>query len=311
MKDVVTLLLGDCADKLKEIPDESVDLVVTSPPYFGLRDYKNEKQIGLEKTPREFITKLVEIFREIHRILKNKGTIWINIGDSYNTQPAGNKIPSGFSQTRPSRLSCNGDQETVKIGRNLIEGFKKKDLLGIPWRLAFALQDDGWYLRQDIIWSKPNPMPESVTDRCTKSHEYLFLLSKKEKYYFDIESIKEPSKTKEFGNTRNPRSVWSIPLKPFKCGKHYATFPIDLIKPCILAGSPIDGIVLDPFMGSGTTGLAAVELNRRFIGIEIAPEYFELAKQRIITKETLADITDKNSHSKECQYETDFDSIFD
>ena len=274
--DTVTLLLGDCTERLKEIDESSVDLVVTSPPYFGLRDYGNESQIGLEKNPQEFVSRLLPIFREVRRILKDTGTLWINIGDSYNTQSAGNKTPCGFSQTSPSRISGDGDQETVKLGRTLIEGFKKKDLFGIPWRLAFALQDDGWYLRQD----KPNPTPESVTDRCTKSHEYIFLLSKKDTYYFDIDAIKEPSTT-EMGSMRNPRSVWNVPVrKQIKCA-HYATFPIDLIKPCILAGSPIGGTVLDPFMGSGTTGVVATILNRKFIGIELVPEYLELARQRI------------------------------
>lgn len=187
--------LGDALETVKTFPDKSIDCVVTSPPYYALRDYGIDGQIGLEETPEAYIQRLVDLFHEIRRVLKDDGTIWVNIGDSYNSSAAGNKIPSGFSQTRPSRISGNGDQETVQTGKHIIEGIKPKDLIGIPWMLAFALRADGWYLRQDIIWHKPNPMPESVTDRCTKSHEYVFLLSKSQKYYFDYEAIQEEAVT--------------------------------------------------------------------------------------------------------------------
>jgi DNA modification methylase len=187
----VRILNCDVMDGLAQLPDESVHCVVTSPPYWGLRDYGVDGQIGLEPTPAEFVSRMVEVFREVRRVLRDDGTLWLNLGDSYNTQQAGNKTPSGFSQTRPSRVSGNGDQETVKHGRGLINGLKPKDLIGIPWRVALALQADGWWLRSDIIWSKPNPMPESVTDRPTKAHEYVFLLTKSERYFYDADAIKE------------------------------------------------------------------------------------------------------------------------
>lgn len=286
-----------------------VQMCVTSPPYFGLRDYGHPGQLGLEPTPEQYIANMVEVFRLVRELLTDDGTLWLNIGDSYNTQPAGNRSPSGFSQTRPSRISGNGDQETVKTGRNLIDGLKKKDLIGIPWMLAFALRSDGWYLRQDIIWHKPNPMPESVTDRCTKSHEYLFLLSKSERYYFDNDAIKEqaiggtPGNTKPTKGgraysdgasyhrtaanlhnigareTRNRRSVWTVATVPYK-GAHFATFPPALIEPCILAGSRPDDIVFDPFFGSGTTGQVAQQFGRRWIGCELNSAYGELQKER-------------------------------
>ena len=276
------ILIGDAREKLKELPDQSVNCCVTSPPYWGLRDYGNNKQIGLEKNPDEFIAELVDVFREIKRVLRDDGTLWVNMGDSYAGGTKGGDLKSS--------------------------GLKSKDLVGIPWMLAFALRADGWYLRQDIIWHKPNPMPESVRDRCTKAHEYVFLLSKSDKYYFDTEAMQEPSaglgKTKiRFGGkkygdsddpkhatksgneytdsgTRNKRSVWSITAKPFK-GAHFATFPPALIEPCILAGCPEGGVVIDPFFGAGTTGLVAQRYGREWIGCELNPEYAAIAQTRI------------------------------
>ena len=311
------ILNGDCLSLLRQTPGQSINCCVTSPPYFGLRDYGHKGQIGLEDTPEAFVARLVEVFREVRRVLRDDGTLWLNLGDSYNTQPPGNKIPSGFSQTRPSRVSQNGDQETVKTGRQLIEGLKKKDLIGIPWMLAFALRADGWYLRQDIIWHKPNPMPESVRDRCTKAHEYIFLLSKSERYFFDSDSMKEPVVTSErdikrarvtgrggqassanyLGSpqrdksggfpqadpnnpVRNRRSVWTVATRPYK-GAHFATFPPDLIRPCVIAGCPVGGIVLDPFSGAGTTGVVCKQLGRNYLGYELNPEYVEMSKKRI------------------------------
>ncbi len=305
---------GDCRETMRRWAAEGVKVqtCVTSPPYFGLRDYGHEGQIGLEQTPEQYISAMVEVFRCVKDVLADDGTLWLNIGDSYNTQPAGNVTPSGFSQTRPSRISGNGDQETVKTGRQLIPGIKKKDLIGIPWMLAFALRADGWYLRQDIIWHKPNPMPESVRDRCTKAHEYIFLLSKSERYFFDSEAIKEPAlyygKDKRSGKgniryegkrtqgdasangqqsfvtineTRNRRSVWTVTTKPYN-GAHFATFPPDLIEPCILAGSRAGDIVLDPFMGSGTTAQVAIQHSRQYLGCELNPEYKTLQDERIV-----------------------------
>lgn len=306
---------GDCRDIMRKWAEQGIKAhtCVTSPPYFGLRDYGHEGQIGLEQTPEEYIAAMVEVFRCVRDVLADDGTVWLNIGDSYNTQPPGNKAPSGFSQTRPSRVSGNGDQETVKTGRQLIDGLKKKDLIGIPWMLAFALRADGWYLRQDIIWHKPNPMPESVRDRCTKAHEYIFLLSKSERYYFNSDELKEPAiNAKKIGGafkgrqgsakyhaqsggvgseaknyeTRNRRSVWSVATRPYK-GAHFATFPPDLIEPCILAGAPEGGIVLDPFMGSGTTAQVAKSLGRQYLGCELNPEYKTLQDERLAKFGTL------------------------
>jgi DNA modification methylase len=229
--------------------------------------------------------------------------LWLNLGDSYNSAPAGNKTPCGFSQTRPSRRTGNGDQETVNTGRQLVAGMKQKDLIGIPWAVAFALRADGWYLRQDIIWSKPNPMPESVQDRCTKAHEYLFLLSKSPTYFCDMAAIAEaaqdgakrfngsPAYKAELGgifagkddsaaDTRNKRSVWTVATQPFK-EAHFATFPPDLIEPCIKAGCPVGGTVLDPFGGAGTTGLVADRHQRDAILIELNPAYADMARSRI------------------------------
>ena len=270
-----TVHTGDCIEVMRVMDAESVNTCVTSPPYFGLRDYGHDGQIGLEPSPDEFVGKLVEVFREVRRVLRDDGTMWLNLGDSYS---GGNK-----------------------------------QLTGIPWRVAFALQADGWYLRQDIIWHKPNPMPESVRDRCTKAHEYIFLLAKSQRYYYDADAIKSPSKTagridrgtakhvghetdaqdfryhpKPRGKPRNPmtnkRSVWTVTPKPFN-GAHFATFPPDLIEPCVLAGCPVGGVVLDPFTGAGTTGLVAVKNGRGFVGSELNPEYADMARNRIASVE--------------------------
>jgi DNA modification methylase len=293
---------------LRLLGDQSVHSCVTSPPYFGLRDYGHDGQIGLEETPAQFVAKLVEVFAEVHRVLRDDGTLWLNLGDSYARNPAkGGSGPSGKNR------EWYGDNYGSAQGAPIPEGLKEKDLIGIPWRVAFALQDFGWYLRQEIIWHKPNPMPESVTDRCTKAHEHIFLLSKSPRYYFDHEAIKEPvvctkkpgRKIKEThhygagngGNSglngllsryhngdapthRNRRSVWSVPTRAFK-GAHFATFPEQLIEPCILAGAPIGGTVLDPFMGSGTTAVVAERLGRQWIGCELNAQYADIAYERI------------------------------
>jgi len=305
----VQILNGDCRDVLKTLPDQSVHTCVTSPPYFGLRDYGHTGQMGLEPTPDEFVSELVNVFREVRRVLRDDGTLWLNIGDSYASYRDGKATPDttrGLSEgTLVPKGSAKNRMSSTFVGTSI----KHKDLIGIPWRVAFALQADGWYLRQDIIWHKPNPMPESVTDRCTKSHEYIFLLSKSPKYYFDHEAIKEPvaassiirltqpnisaqvgsnrvpfktnGTMKAVGNTemRNKRSVWTVTTKPFK-GAHFATFPQDLIEPCILAGCPEGGTVLDPFGGAGTTGLVAKRNNRNAILIELNSEYVEIIKNR-------------------------------
>jgi len=268
---------GDCLDVLRALSSESVNCCVTSPPYWGLRDYGVDGQIGLESTPEQYVARMVDVFREVRRVLRDDGTLWLNLGDSYK----------------------NG-----------------KQLVGIPWRVAFALQADGWYLRQDIIWHKPNPMPESVRDRCTKAHEYVFLMAKSERYHYDAEAVKEKSVDPEslrgrrkrnddkfvgesFSETRagfsaipdgkkyerrNRRSVWTVTPKPFK-GAHFAVMPPDLVEPCIKAGCPKDGTVLDPFNGAGTTGVVAVNLGRNYIGIELNPQYADMARARIAEAE--------------------------
>jgi len=295
----------DCLEGLKQLPDNSINCCVTSPPYWGLRDYGVEGQIGLEETPEEYVSKMVEVFREVKRVLRKDGTLWLNLGDSY--------VGSGRGPTGRNGIGNQEKRQGFHSPEVVIPtGLKPKDLVGIPWMVAFALRADGWYLRQDIIWHKPNPMPESVKDRCTKAHEYIFLLSKSKKYYYDAEAIKEKQsgeiKTRRFssdggakaramgkhisgGNEgtgakwtdtgyRNKRSVWTVATKPFK-EAHFAVFPPDLIKPCILAGCPKDGIVLDPFMGSGTTGMVAAMHQRNFIGFELSQEYCKMAEKRI------------------------------
>lgn len=343
----------DCRAFMRSLPEKSVNCGVTSPPYYGLRNYGVDGQIGLELTPEEFVEALVETFREMKRVLRDDGTLWLNLGDSYaSSGKGGNPIDSDHTKQRTKIGSLSSSPIKVKT-------MKPKDLIGIPWMVAFALRADGWYLRQDIIWHKPNPMPESVTDRCTKSHEYIFLLSKSEKYYFDQDAIRTPLKDESIarlaqeiadqngsdrvpgktngnmkavvkgypiggsgkyqngdqmhrtkmgkdwapvmagsgginncgrsgyhdgnlmvGATANKKSVWTVTTKPFK-EAHFATFPPDLIEPCILAGCPVGGIVLDPFMGSGTTAEVALRAQRKFIGSELNPEYIKIAMKRL------------------------------
>jgi len=387
----IEILQGDCIESLKKLKDESVNTCITSPPYWGLRDYGDNNQLGLEDTPEQFVENLVNVFKEVKRVLRDDGTVWLNLGDSYagNNSRASNNGRAGYGNPREGVFTKSG------------QGLKQKDLVGIPWRVALALQQDGWYLRQDIIWHKPNPMPESVKDRCTKAHEYIFLLTKKPKYYFDYESIKEDcvtknkqinkknthgkyktkeneaknrqgihadrgdklievrtklppqkdlvdflrskttaktlanstdipltkiehwfrydengfayptiedwNKVKEFiddwsdgfnlinealtyyelktdevahTNKKNKRSVWTVSTKSFK-GAHFATFPMDLIEPCVLAGCPENGLVLDPFAGSGTTGIVAVNNKRNACLIDLSNEYLDIAEKRI------------------------------
>jgi DNA modification methylase len=264
----VSVMIGDCITSMQSMSEKSVQCCVTSPPYFGLRDYGVDGQIGLEDTPDAFVQRLVGVFKEVKRVLKDDGTLWLNIGDSYNG--------SGGQGTKPNIMSKEAAEgrggKAIKVN-----GIKPKDLIGIPWRVAFALQADGWYLRQDIIWHKPNPMPESVKDRCTKAHEYIFLLSKSPRYYFDSSAMQEASAD---GAGRNRRSVWTINTKPYK-GAHFATFPTDLIKPCILAGAAEGDTILDPFGGSGTTAGVAAKHNRHAIMCELNPEYAALMQDRI------------------------------
>ena len=264
---------GDCRDSLDKMKSEGITVqsCVTSPPYYGLRDYGVDGQLGLEQTPEEYIENMVDVFRKVREVLADDGTLWVNIGDSYY-----NYRPGNLSYTKQSIATNNQDLPSNSAKRNTkLQGYKEKDLIGIPWMLAFALRNDGWYLRQDIIWSKPNPMPESVKDRCTKSHEYIFLLSKNQNYYFN--TLTEPSVE---GKERRKRSVWEVQLKPYK-GAHFATYPIDLIKPCILASSRSNDVILDPFFGSGTTGFVANETGRRWIGMELNPEYKPLQDERL------------------------------
>lgn len=336
----LTILQGDALDRLRELPSESVQCCVTSPPYWGLRDYQVAGQLGLEKTPAEYVAKTVAVFSEVRRVLKNDGTLWLNLGDSYNAYNGNAGPGSGFSRG----AACDTERPKLKTGHGLrTTTLKPKDLIGIPWSVAFALREDGWYLRQDIIWAKPNPMPESVTDRPTRSHEYIFLLSKSKRYYYDSDAIRETpspallkqvadgysgSAVKDFfangvqnasdvktriiegcrkrinkqrGHSRthagfnarwddltkeeqmacgsNKKSVWTVAPFNFR-DEHFATFPPELIRPCILAGCPTGGIVLDCFAGSGTTGQVALELGRKVVLIELNPAYIELIKQR-------------------------------
>ena len=313
------ILTGDVRLMLRELEDESVNCVVTSPPYWGLRDYGNEGQLGLEATPEEYTANMVDVFREVRRVLRKDGTLWLNLGDSYagsgrgmNGDGSSGKVGAKQETNAGSNVDFHDRLvEQGAIGRFWVAppaGLKPKDLVGIPWSVAFALRADGWWLRSDIIWSKPNPMPESVTDRPTKAHEYLFLLSKSQKYYYDHEAIAETAihagrvveydgsqknssvdpdlmrtrinTTTLVKETRNRRTVWEIPTEPY-AEAHFATYPTELVKPCILAGCPEGGIVLDPFFGSGTTGLVALRANRDFIGIELNPEYVAMAERRL------------------------------
>ena len=294
------ILFGDCRETLKTI-DTKAQMCVTSPPYYGLRNYGGEdKQIGMEQTPEEYIEQLVDVFRSVRDVLTDDGTLWLNIGDTYyNYRSDGNYPKQTVSRTKQDLPDFS------PVRGNKLHNLKSKDLIGIPWMLAFALRADGWWLRQDIIWNKPNPMPESVKDRCTKSHEYIFLLSKSKQYFYDNEAIKEPVKqdwgerdrtsgkyhnpgtglqphsglTKSY-DRKNKRSVWTVTNKPYK-GAHFACFPPDLIEPCILAGSREGDIVLDPFMGSGTTAMVAKKHNRNYLGCELHEDYASLQTDRI------------------------------
>lgn len=316
----VKILQGDCRDMLKTLTDQSVNCCVTSPPYFGLRDYGHAEQIGLEKTPDEFVAQLVSVFREIRRVLKDDGTVWLNLGDSYSGSG------KGVWNVPDERKALVKETYRPSINPIKVEtGLASKQLIGIPWRVAFALQADGWWLRQDIIWAKPNPMPESVTDRCTKAHEYIFMLTKSARYFYDADAIAENaiyagltgqdasgfkdakefngkhsdkqrghgrrhagfndrwdamSRSEQCSGNRNKRSVWTVATKPFSQA-HFATFPPKLIEPCILAGCPKGGTVLDPFGGAGTTGLVAAQHGRNAILIELNPAYATMAIERI------------------------------
>lgn len=339
------IIEGDCIEGMRRLEGQSVNCVVTSPPYFGLRDYGHDGQIGLEASPEEFVAKLVEVFREVRRVLRDDGTVWLNLGDSYagswgnaggHNRGNGTQREITVGSVVKDQAERNGDFVPPAANGYAELGIKKKDLIGIPWRVAFALQADGWYLRQDIIWHKPNPMPESVTDRCTKAHEYLFMLSKSHRYHYDSDAIKEPSVTqlsapdangstlsggaygrhtlgeaipekdrrtdKQRGHGRrhagfnerwdgmtkqeqgamgrNKRSVWTVATRPYE-GAHFAVFPPALIRPCILAGCPVGGTVLDPFGGSGTTAQVAIEDGREAILCELNPKYIPLIHQRM------------------------------
>jgi site-specific DNA-methyltransferase (adenine-specific)/site-specific DNA-methyltransferase (cytosine-N4-specific) len=263
----VRLIVGDTRAELPRLPSNTFHCCVTSPPYWGLRDYGYESQIGAEKTVTEYIDALVNVFREVKRTLREDGTLWLNIGDSYTSGNRTWRDPDKKNQARGMSYRAPTP-----------DGLKPKDLIGIPWRLAFALQADGWFLRSDIIWYKPNCQPESVKDRPTQSHEYLFLLSKSQDYYYDVATVREP--TKDGRSMRNRRSVWEVNTEPYT-GAHFAVFPKSLIRPCVLAGSPIGGLTLDPFFGSGTLGEVCIELGRQCVGIELKPEYADLARQRL------------------------------
>ena len=307
MVGMIEVRCGDALEVLKGMSECSVQCCVTSPPYWGLRDYGIEGQLGLERTPDEYVARMVGVFREVRRVLRDDGTLWLNLGDSY--AGGGNYRGVHSEDTLSEKQRSNGGARGVSqllgaAGKDF--GLEPKNLVGIPWRVALALQADGWYLRQDIIWSKPNPMPESVTDRCTKAHEYIFLLTKSASYYYDNEVIKEncvtPLDSKaqqgfsknydgklahsnhagefvEKREFRNKRSVWTVPTLPYS-EAHFATFPPDLIKPCIMAGSKPGDTILDPFGGSGTTGMVAIELGRKAVLIELNPEYIKLINKR-------------------------------
>ncbi len=265
-----TIFEGDALNVLQRMPSRSVQCVITSPPYWGLRDYGINQQIGLEPTLPQFINRLVALFSEAKRVLNDDGILWLNIGDGYTSGNRGYRAPD---KKNPARA--------MSVRPNTPEGLKPKDLIGIPWRLAFALQNDGWFLRSDIVWHKPNAQPESVADRPTRAHEYLFMFSKSEKYFYNQPAIKEKGTN---GDLRNRRSVWSINTMPFP-GAHFATFPPSLIEPCVLASSRTGDYVLDPFFGSGTVGIVCIKHNRRYIGIELHPEYVAMASTRLNTSE--------------------------
>lgn len=330
----------NCLDGLKNLPNSSIDCCITSPPYWGLRDYGHDDQIGMEETPDSFVLNMVEVFTEVNRVLKETGTLWLNLGDTYSSHKDCKSVPDTLrvgGNSENANIIDKGKSHSRNTKTLKSVGLKNKDLIGIPWMVAFALRSSGWYLRQDIIWSKPNPMPESVTDRCTKAHEYIFLLSKSAKYYYDHEAIQTqltvssiqrlsqdiesqngsdrvPGKTNgtmkavahksaitpgqtphskalkrmngesdpEY-TTANKRSVWTVTTKPFS-GAHFATFPQDLISDCVKAGCPRGGVILDPFMGAGTTAVVARKLDRNFIGFELNAEYIKIAEKRIINE---------------------------
>ena len=322
-----SIINADVLDGLAQLDDGSVQTCVTSPPYWGLRDYgtgeweggdaecdhkqgrngsgradgivddraqrnrdgvaaltsgvcakcgarRVDRQLGLERTPGEYVERMVGVFREVRRVLKDDGTLWLNLGDSYASFRDSMCVPQTISGEQRSMPTFGASNRGAAAFAS--SAIKHKDIVGIPWRVAFALQAEGWYLRQDIIWHKPNPMPESVRDRCTKAHEYIFLLSKQARYYYDNKAIEE----KSMGDTRNKRSVWTVATQPFS-EAHFATFPPKLIEPCILAGCPAGGLVLDPFCGSGTTGMVALRHRRQFVGIELNAEYVDMAHRRI------------------------------
>lgn len=318
-----TVFNGDAVAMLRQMDAGAIQTCVTSPPYFGLRDYGHDGQIGLEDTPDDYVTRLVGVFREVRRVLRDDGTLWLNLGDSYGA--TGGDTHSGFNQ-RYSGTGGEGSKQDAMLNgvksHKVNTGMRPKNLIGIPWRVAFALQADGWYLRQDIIWHKPNPMPESVRDRCTKAHEYVFLLSKSPRYYYDAEAIKEPaaeSSTARLSQSslatqsgsdrvpgktngpmkavgcadgkRNRRSVWTVTTRPYK-GAHFATFPPTLVEPCILAGAPEGGMVLDPFAGSGTVAQVCEQHGRHSVNIELNPEYVELIHQRLAKCEPKQEMLD-------------------
>lgn len=325
LDDRCRILVGDCRALLATLPDGAANCCVTSPPYFGLRDYGHDSQIGAETTPAAYVAALVAVMREVRRVLRDDGTCWLNLGDSYANDGKWGGRSGGKHVAALHGATAIGRRKTTT-------GLKPKDLIGIPWRVAFALQDDGWYLRSDIIWNKPNPMPESVTDRCTRAHEYVFLLSKSERYAYDAAAISEPAvygdharnergmikaaatpgqpphtglragldkqrghsrrhagfndrwdameRKEQCSGTRNRRDVWTIAPAQYD-GAHFATMPQELARLCILAGCPVNGTVLDPFAGAGTTGLVALQHQRRFVGCELNPEYARLAEDRI------------------------------
>ncbi|NNA90446.1 site-specific DNA-methyltransferase [Pseudomonas brenneri] len=264
--DASTIFEGDAVTVLRRLPSNSVRCVVTSPPYWGLRDYGIDDQIGLELTMPQFIQKLVAVFAEVRRVLTDDGTLWINIGDGYTS---GNRGYRATDKKNPARA--------MTVRPDTPEGLKPKDLMGIPWRLAFALQDDGWYLRTDIIWNKPNAMPESVKDRPTRSHEFIFMFSKSEKYFYNSDAVKQVA---DGGGLRNLRTVWNVNTKPY-AGAHFATFPPELVRPCVKASTEPGDFVLDPFFGAGTVGLVCNEEDRKYAGVELNPSYVNLAVERL------------------------------
>ena len=304
------IIIGDCFQELKKIPDNVFDCCITSPPYYRMRDYGVPEQIGNEETPYEYIEKLTRIFGEVKRCMKENGTLWVNIGDGYGGSGKGAAFYPETLKDSLQKSNMGSYKQNVMKGRYSDKSIKKKDMMGIPWMLAFALRDSGWYLRQDIIWEKPNPMPESVKDRCTKSHEYIFLFSKSPEYYFDNEAIKEPTvyktgsredkKQGEFQgkrhahegfkhisdsfrairDTKNKRDVWRVPVSTYR-GAHFATFPVDLVIPMVLAGTKPGGVILDPFAGSGTVAEVAVRLQRSYVAVELNPEYEKLIEERV------------------------------